>query len=142
MPNKKLCPLILLADNDHEVIKQLSSFLCENKFRVLTAITAKQALGLTFNKKPDMVIIDLMMPEIDGPAFKDLIGVNPETDGIPVLYTANGAYHKEPEKWRHVPEDDIISKPFETNELLSKIFSKLKQKNQKKVNLSGKASGK
>ena len=131
MPKRELYSLILLADNDHEVIKQLSSYLSENNFRILTAVTSKQALGLVFKKKPDLVIIDLLMPEIDGPAFKDLVGVNPETAGIPVIYTANGAYHKDPSKWRHIPEGDIISKPFETNELLSKIYGKMKKKNLK-----------
>ncbi|MFH0867193.1 MAG: response regulator [Bacteroidota bacterium] len=131
MPQKQLYPLILLADNDHEVIKQLSSYLCENKFRVLAAVTSKQALGLAFNKKPDMIIIDFMITEIDGPTFRDLIAVNPETFNIPVLFTVNATSQKEPSKWRHISENDIISKPFETNELLSKIYSKLKKKNKK-----------
>jgi CheY-like chemotaxis protein len=135
MTPKEIYPLILIADNNHEVIKTLSSFLSENKFRVLTAITSKQALGLVFNKKPDLVIIDLIMPEIDGPAFKDLVAVNPETIDIPVLFIANGAYQMEPAKWRHIPEDNIISKPFEINELLSKIYSKLKQKKHTKTKL-------
>jgi len=136
MPIKEIYPLILIADNDHEVIKQLSSYLSQHQFRILTAVTSKQALGLAFNKKPDLVIIDLQMPEIDGPAMKDLFGVNPETTYIPVLYIATGTYHKEPSKWRHIPEDDMISKPIETNELLSKIYNKLKQKNNNKTKLS------
>ncbi|NTW33771.1 MAG: response regulator, partial [Bacteroidetes bacterium] len=92
--NKKY-PLILLADNDLEVINKLSEFLFKNNFRLLSAITSKQALGLAFNKKPDIIIIDLLMPEIDGPTFKELTGVNPETHDIPILFTVNGAYYDE-----------------------------------------------
>lgn len=127
MQNKEYYPLVLIADDDHKLIKQASSFLTKNKFRVLTALSSKQALGLAFSKKPDLVIIDLFMPGIDGETFKVLLAMNPETHNTRVLFTANDFVHGKPEKWRHLSIDDIIFKPVEPNELISTIRFKIKQ---------------
>ncbi len=126
MQKKNLPPLILLVDSDYDWIKQLSNYLTAKGFRILTALSSKQALGLVFSKKPNLVIIDLFMPEIDGQTLKDIISINPETMNIQVLFLDSKLSKEQYGDYQSIQDKDVLSKQIETNELVCKIINKIK----------------
>lgn len=119
-------PLILIADDDLEAVGLISKFLYENKFRILPSFSSIQAIGLVYKKKPDLIIINIMMHGLETNTFTNLLKVNPDTKDIPVIFTCNETNSCDGYEGEGLSYEDIILKPIETNELLAKILSKLK----------------
>lgn len=76
---------ILVVDDDRSIIKVLRGYLEQAGYQVLTAEDGETALHVLRREQPDLVILDLMMPEVDGFAVLDALRGNPETANIPVI---------------------------------------------------------
>jgi class 3 adenylate cyclase/CheY-like chemotaxis protein len=113
---------ILTVDDQPTNLRLLEAVLSPQGYRVITASSGEQALELLHSSNIDLVLLDIMMPGIDGYEVCRRIRSEPSTEFLPVvMITASGDY----EKTRAIKAgaDDFISKPFHQGELLARVAS-------------------
>ncbi|MFM9911435.1 MAG: cyclic nucleotide-binding domain-containing protein, partial [Chitinophagaceae bacterium] len=100
----------------------------------------KKGVELALSEKPDLIVCDIMMPELDGYGVLHLLRKNPETENIPLIFLSAKAERTDLRKGLEMGADDYVTKPFEEIELMSAIESRLKKYDvlHKKYNASGK----
>jgi DNA-binding response OmpR family regulator len=121
-----MIPNILLIEDDKDIGKYLKGFLTENNYTVNLYETGSS--GLTYFKKqvPDLVILDLGLPDMDGESVLSEINKNyPEVDVI-ILTAKNSTSDKV--KGLNIGADDYVTKPFVAEELLARIKARLRSK--------------
>jgi len=103
---------VLLVDDDEDIRLLIQTALSRlGQMDVLTAASGEQALQLAATANPDLVLLDLMMPDLDGWATLDHLRRRPETRDIPViLMTASG--EADEGQLRHAGCAGVIRKPF------------------------------
>ena len=117
---------ILVVDDEKDLLMILSTRLKIAGYVVTTATNGAEGLGMVMADKPDLVVLDLMMPKMDGWEVLKNIRQNDTTRDLPViLLTAKGDMHTIDESKRQLATDYFI-KPYEMNELLAFIQRYLK----------------
>lgn len=117
---------ILVVDDSLDLLSSLNDILCEEGYTVLTAIDAETAIKYLNNNPPDLLICDLMMPEIDGYVVIQNLLNNPETRDIPFIIMTAKTEKDEIEKALSYGSKYFLTKPFNISELLNiikKIFA-------------------
>lgn len=121
---------ILVVDDDPQVFKIVSRLLNAELYEVFTATQGREALDLISEIKPDMLLLDLMMPEMSGVQVCEKIKKNPETKNIVVFILSAKDGQVDRRRCFEVGADDYISKPFHIASLARKIeFTFEKQEN-------------
>ncbi len=121
--NKKL----LLIDDDPNLILLVKDYLEFRGYNVDTAENGREALEVLDQIVPDMIICDVMMPEMDGYALVKHIRDEPTTNRIPVLFLSAKGQSQDRVKGLNEGADVYMSKPFEPEELVAQVESSLKQ---------------
>ena len=120
---------ILLIDDEEDFCFFVKGNL-ENTgaFDVITAGTAKEGIDLAVAKKPDVILLDLVMPEVSGGDAAAVLFDHPETENIPIIFVTAMLTKKETgEKGlTKVGGRNFIAKPVTTNELVSAINTVLR----------------
>ena len=115
---------ILLVDDDRDLIDGLQTLLEQHGFRILVANDGNQGRNLIYEKKPDLVILDMMMPRMGGYPVLEHFRGKPEAPPI-IMITANeGSRHKAYAEYLGVI--DYIRKPFAMDRLLETVHKALK----------------
>ena len=83
---------VLVVDDDKQLRRLVQSYLTEEGFRVVTAGDGQEALFVARHEKPDLIILDLMMPEMDGFAVIEAMQADPELAEIPVILLTATTY--------------------------------------------------
>jgi len=123
-----MLPLILLVDDEEEILDFLERIL-KVKYSVLKAESAKEALHILNNEPVQLIVSDVMMPEMDGFEFCKIIKSNFEYSHIPViLLTAKNTIQAKVEGLE-LGADAYIEKPFSKEHLLAQIASLLANRN-------------
>ncbi|MFB3897255.1 MAG: response regulator transcription factor, partial [bacterium] len=123
---------VLVVDDDRDIAQVIKVTLESKAFEVEVAYDGKQALASAKKRKPDAIVLDLMMPKMSGIQVLNALKSEAGTRDIPVLMlTAATKYSEKPDTyWKEkVGVDDYVSKPFEPMELLSRVENLVKQKN-------------
>lgn len=97
-------------------------------YEVLTAENGKDGVSVAKSKQPDLIICDIMMPELDGYQVLYMLSKDPNTSTIPFIFLTAKADKKDMRKGMNLGADDYLTKPFEEMELLDAIESRLKKK--------------
>jgi len=121
--NKKL----LLIDDDPNLILLVKDYLEFRGYNVDTAENGREALEVLDNLVPDMIICDVMMPEMDGYTLVKHIREEAVTNRIPVLFLSAKGQSQDRVKGLNEGADVYMSKPFEPEELVAQVESSLKQ---------------
>lgn len=121
MPEQKNKPLLLLADDDPELIgillKRLQVLECE----IITASNGEAALSLIRERKPDAVVLDVMMPHMNGWEVCKAIRTDEEIKDTPVMMLTGIGENLNEMTSPLYGANDHIDKPFDFSELLFKI---------------------
>jgi adenylate cyclase len=116
-------PVTILAVDDQPAnLRLLDAVLSPRGYEVMTASSGEQALELLRSSRVDLVLLDIVMPGIDGYEVCRRIRSAPETAFLPVvMITASG--HQEKTRAIEAGADDFVSKPFDQSELLARVAS-------------------
>lgn len=112
-------PHILIVDDDNRILKLLKKFLVQNDFLVSTCTSASSASKLLSNFIYDLIILDVMMPEITGIDFAQKIRTT--NVAMPIIMLTALSEPEDKIKGLEAGADDYVTKPFEPRELLLRI---------------------
>lgn len=116
MPGK-----ILIVDDDVDTLRLVGLMLETEGFDIIAAKTGKRAMELARSESPDLIILDIMMPELDGYAVTSQLRTDPATRGIPILiFTAKTGYDDKM-LGLELGADVYLTKPISTREMLSNV---------------------
>jgi PAS domain S-box-containing protein len=127
---KKKKPLILIVDDVPKNLQVLGSILGANDYLITPAMSGEQALARVEQLMPDLILLDVMMPGIDGFETCRQIKANTKTQDIPVIFLTAKTETVDVVKGFNVGAVDYVVKPFQAEELLTRVETQisLKQK--------------
>jgi DNA-binding NarL/FixJ family response regulator len=128
---------LLLIDDDPNLILLVKDYLEFRGYEVQTADNGKEALNLLSQNLPDMIVCDIMMPEMDGYALIENVRQDPRTSWIPVLFLSARGQSQDRIKGLNLGADVYMVKPFEPEELVAQVESSLKQTNRLLLHTDG-----
>ena len=115
---------IMVVDDDQEILRMLGRTLELEGYDVTTAADGRSALTLLEKHEPDLVILDIIMPELDG--FQVLNLIRQHSD-VPVIMLTARCEVTSLQEALALGADDYVRKPFRTRELLARIRAKLRR---------------
>ena len=113
--------ILIIVEDNINLIHVVGLTLELHGYEVIRTTDGKQALNMAASQLPDLIMLDLSLPDMDGFAVAGLIRRNPKTHSIPILAATEGKSLKEKEECLQSGCDDYISKPFTPKELVSRI---------------------
>lgn len=116
---------ILLIEDDVVLRENTAELLEISDYKVVTAANGKIGLEIAKNNLPDIIVCDIMMPELDGYGVLEALSKNENTKHIPFIFLSAKTERKDVRKGMDLGADDYITKPFEEEELISAIESRL-----------------
>lgn len=119
---------ILLIEDDQIVRENTAEILQLANYEVLTAENGKMGLEKANVFKPDLIICDILMPELDGYGVMQIAMRNEDLQRIPIIFMSAKTKHEDIRKGMDLGASDYITKPFEESELLSAVATRLKRK--------------
>lgn len=126
-------PKILVVDDERDIVELISFNLQKEGFATIKAYDGKTALRLIKTQKPDLVILDLMLPEISGLDVCKTIRSNRETASLPVIMLTAKADELDKIIGLEMGADDYITKPFSIKELIARVRAMLRRRNNNKI---------
>ncbi len=116
---------ILIIEDDSALRENTTELLELSNYEVINAPNGKVGIELATTHKPDIIVCDIMMPVVDGYGVLEALSSNEDTMHIPFIFLSAKTEHTEIRKGMDMGADDYLTKPFEENELLSAIESRL-----------------
>ncbi|MEB3883049.1 ATP-binding protein [Lyngbya sp. CCY1209] len=123
---------ILIVDDQPENLQILFEMLTQNGYEVRRVIDGKQALVAASSEPPDLILLDIMMPFLNGYEVCQLLKSQPQTKDIPVFFLSALNSQEEKIKSFKIGGSDYISKPFHVKEVLARIDHQIAIANQKR----------
>ena len=118
---------ILVVDDEIYIVHILDFSLGMEGYEVVTALDGEQALEKLKVEKPDLIVLDIMMPKLDGYEVCKAIKSDPETRQIPVILLSAKGRNVDQKMGFDVGADDYITKPFSPRKLVERINQLLGQ---------------
>ncbi len=118
---------VLVADDDKNVINIIRDSLEPYMFEIFDAANGKEALGMVFAESPDILVLDIMMPDMDGYSVCEKMKEQDSTKKIPIIILSAKTGVEDKLKAIDLGIDDYIVKPFDPRELKARIKMRLKQ---------------
>lgn len=116
---------ILIIEDDSALRENTAELLELSGFDVITAPNGKIGIDRAKNDRPDIIVCDIMMPEVDGYGVLEALSLDDRTQHLPFIFLSAKTEHKEVRKGMDLGADDYLTKPFEEEELLSAVESRL-----------------
>ena len=116
---------VLVVDDEPNIVDIVSMALRYNDYEVVTANSGREALEAVSASKPDMIVLDVMMPELDG--FEVAKRLGEQRSNIPILFLTARDTTDDKVRGLTIGGDDYMTKPFSVEELLARIGTILKR---------------
>lgn len=123
-------PKILIVEDDPTTVNIISYILSNHNYRVSSSLNAEDGLKTTLKESPDLIILDIMLPGMDGFQLLSLLKENEETAHIPVVIISSLSGEKYILKGLEIGATDYILKPFSPKILFLKVQKILSAKNE------------
>jgi DNA-binding response OmpR family regulator len=121
--------VLVIEDND-DIREGTVEILEMAGYEAVAAKNGKLGVELALSSSPDIILCDIMMPELDGYGVLYLLNKNPKTASIPFIFMTAKAERADMRKGMEMGADDYLTKPFDDMELFNAIESRLKKKSQ------------
>lgn len=127
----KKTSVLIIEDNDH-IRESTAELLGLANYEVFKAADGKQGVDLATKLLPDIILCDIMMPELDGYGVLHMLSKTPQTSAIPFIFMTAKSERVDYRKAMEMGADDYITKPFDDMELMNAIETRLNKKNKEK----------
>lgn len=121
---------ILIIDDDLDTLRLVGLMLKRQGYEIITATNGKQGLEKTLEDKPQLILLDVMMPDMDGYEVARRLRENPITDGIPILMFTAKTQLDDKVAGFEVGVDDYLTKPTHPSELQAHVKALLSRSAQ------------
>jgi CheY-like chemotaxis protein len=118
---------ILVIDDNKDIRDNTAEILELAGYKVSTAENGKRGVDIALKEKPDVIVCDIMMPELDGYGVLHLLRKNQDTQNIPFIFLTAKTERRDLRKGMEMGADDYITKPFDDIELLNAVEIRLKK---------------
>ena len=122
---------ILVVEDEEDIVRLLTFHLEKEGYRVSSSGSGREALEIAFEQTPDLVILDIMLPEMDGLEVCRRLRSNEKTASIPVLILSARKEEFDKVLGLELGADDYMVKPFSVRELVARIRAMLRRLEQK-----------
>lgn len=110
--------MILVVDDNDDSLQLISKMLTTNGFEVATAANGKEGLERALKSPPEVIVLDIMMPEMNGLEALEELRKHPSTSGIPVILLTAKSHDEDVIEGYRVGADYYMTKPFTSKQLL------------------------
>jgi len=118
---------ILVVDDDHEIVRLVKAYLEKAGFHVLTAFNGESALHTLRRESPDLLILDLMLPDRDGWDLTRLIRSDAALSDLPIIMLTARVEDSDKIIGLEIGADDYVSKPFNPREVVARVRALLRR---------------
>ncbi|MDX1933633.1 MAG: response regulator [Capsulimonadales bacterium] len=114
---------VLVADDEPPLLRLMEFLLVRQGYTVLTALNGEEALAVARSERPDLILLDVMMPRLDGLGVVTILRNDPELKATPILMLTARAQDEDRERGLDAGVDAYVTKPFDP-EQLSEIIAR------------------
>ncbi|GHA57185.1 response regulator [Pontibacter akesuensis] len=132
---------ILLIEDNQEIRENIAEILSLANYNISEAANGKEGVELAKRELPDLIICDIMMPQLDGYGVLHLLGNNPATASIPFIFLTAKSEKEDFRKGMNLGADDYLIKPFDDLELLDAVEMRLRKNEALKAGFQKSAEG-
>jgi DNA-binding response OmpR family regulator len=118
---------ILIVDDETNVVVPIQFLMEQQGYRVMIAERGEDALDLIYQYKPDLVLLDIMLPGIDGYEVCEIVRLNPNYRNVKIIFLTAKGREEEIAKGLALGADAYITKPYSNVELVAKVKELLKK---------------
>jgi two-component system response regulator ResD len=118
---------ILIADDDPQVVELVQAYLEKEGFAVVIAADGETVLERVARERPDLVVLDIMLPKLDGWAVCRHLRDDPDTRAIPIVMLTSRGEEMDRVLGLELGADDYVTKPFSPRELMARIKAVLRR---------------
>jgi DNA-binding response OmpR family regulator len=112
---------ILIVDDEPDVVVPIQFLMEQQGYRVMAAERGEDALDLIYHYKPDLVLLDIMLPGIDGYEVCDIVRLNPDFRNVKIMFLTAKGREVDIAKGLALGADAYLTKPFSNAELVAKV---------------------
>ena len=112
---------ILIVDDEPSIVVPIQFLMEQQGYSVIVAENGHDALDLIYKYNPDLVLLDIMLPGIDGYEVCEIVRLNPKLRGIKIIFLTAKGREVEIAKGLALGADAYITKPFSNAELVAKV---------------------
>ena len=128
-----MAPKLLIVDDEADTLRLVSLMLDRQGYEILTAKDGKTALEIVTNEKPDLILLDVMMPDIDGVEVAKILRGNPETESIPIIMFTAKSRVEDKITGLEAGADVYLTKPTQPRELFAQVKAVLSRSQKKRA---------
>jgi len=129
--SERKVPVILIVDDTNITREVMAKILSKEGYRIETAMNGRQALDIAGKVYPDLVLLDVVMPEMDGYEVCRILKESPETKDIPIIFITVKNEMEDIVKGFEAGAVDYVTKPFNSVELLVRVRTHLELKRKR-----------
>lgn len=118
---------ILIVDDEKDIVKMLDYNLQKEGFKTVLSYDGEEALDLAIAERPKLILLDLMLPGIDGLEVCKILKKDPKTANIPIIMLTAKSQETDKIVGLELGADDYITKPFSPRELIARIKAVLRR---------------
>ncbi|HZN61511.1 MAG TPA: response regulator [Planctomycetota bacterium] len=119
---------ILVVDDDEWILRMVSTVLRSEKYELMTASNGEEGLATAQSTRPDLIILDVMMPKMDGWTFIKQLRSMPEFGFVPVIFLTALDSSKDRVLGFRLGADDYLPKPFQAEELVVRVATAMRRR--------------
>jgi CRP-like cAMP-binding protein/CheY-like chemotaxis protein len=131
---------ILVIEDNADMRDNIAEILELANYQVITAKNGKEGVQLVYSEKPDLIVCDIMMPELDGYGVLSILSKDPATADIPFVFLTAKAEKQDMRKGMEMGADDYLTKPFTDTDLINAIKARLDKHQRIKELFQGESS--
>ena len=118
---------ILVVDDDREIVRLLRAYLEQAGYRVLTAYDGETALHILRRERPDLLVLDLMLPDRDGWDVTRIVRSDPSLASTPIIMLTARVEDQDKIVGLELGADDYVTKPFNPREVMARVRAVLRR---------------
>lgn len=122
---------ILIVDDEPSIVVQIQFLMEQQGYKVIVAKNGEDALDIILKYKPDLILLDIMLPGIYGYEVCEIVRLNPDFRNVKIIFLAAKGREVEIAKGMALGADAYIIKPFSSAEVISKVKELLENRHEK-----------